>query len=146
MPNSIHFDVGYYEKCSIKSWLVASEDLELACMYVYASLKSKEVSLWCDAEPHDDKKLDGKGKKRSGGTSSNWRKKTMSTSKLLLISMTIITVCLNEDCGLELSTVGPTIVTILHLLFQCLGHHLNARRRNPLLMQWLMCSGSQANQ
>ena len=66
VPNSIHFDVGYYEKRSIKSWLVTSEDLEL----MYSSLKSEEIPLWCDAESHDDKKLDGKGKKRRGGTSS----------------------------------------------------------------------------
>ena len=66
VPNSIHFDVGYYEKRSIKSWLVTSEDLELT----YASLKSEEIPLWCDAESYDDKKLDGKGTKRSGGTSS----------------------------------------------------------------------------
>ena len=132
VPNSIHFDVGYYEKPSIKSWLVTSEDLEL----MYASLKSEEIPLWCDAESHDDKKLDGKGKKRSGGTSSKLM--LMSSSKPLLTSMVIITVYHSEDCGLELSTVGPTIVSILHLLFQCLGHHLNARRRNPLLMQWLV--------
>ena len=65
VPNSIHFDVGYYEKRSIKSWLFTSEYLEL----MYLSLKSEEIPLWCDAESHD-KKLDGKGKKRSGGTSS----------------------------------------------------------------------------
>ena len=63
--------------------------------------------------------LDGKGKKRSGGTSSNWRKKMlMSSSKPLLTSMAIITVYHSEDCGLELSTVGPMIVSILVLLFQ----------------------------
>ena len=49
--------------------------------------------------------------------------------------MAIIIAYHSEDCGLELSTVGPMIVTIL---FQCLGHHLNARRRNPLPIQWLM--------
>ena len=36
---------------------------------MYSSLKSEEISLWCDAETHDDKKSDGKGKNRSGGTS-----------------------------------------------------------------------------
>ena len=66
VPSSIHFDVGYYEKRSTKSWLVTSEDLEL----MYTSVKAEEISLWCDADPHDDKKSDGKGKKRSGGTSS----------------------------------------------------------------------------
>ena len=68
VPSSIHFDVGYYETRSTKSWLVTSEDLEL----MYSSLKSEEISLWCDADPHDDKKSDGKGKKRNGGTSSRF--------------------------------------------------------------------------
>ena len=27
VPSSIHFDVGYYEKCSNKCWLVTAEDL-----------------------------------------------------------------------------------------------------------------------
>ena len=37
---------------------------------MYASQTSEEISLWSDADTYDDKKLDGKGKKRSGGTSS----------------------------------------------------------------------------
>ena len=65
VPSSIHFDIGYYEKRSTKCWLVTAEDLE--CMYT--TLKSEEISLWCDAEPHD-KKSDGKSKKRNGSTSS----------------------------------------------------------------------------
>ena len=52
----------------------------------------------------------------------------MSTSESLLKSMGILTLNLNRDCGLELSQ----IVMILHLLFLCLGLHLNAIRRNPL--------------
>ena len=66
VPSSIHFDIGYYEKRSSKCWLVTGEDLKL----MYTTLKSEEISLWCDAETHDDKKSDGKSKKRNGGTSS----------------------------------------------------------------------------
>ena len=53
VPSTIHFDVGYYEKCSSKWWLVTIEDL--AEMYSGA-----EMLLWCD----------GRRKKRDGGTSS----------------------------------------------------------------------------
>ena len=35
-------------------------------------LVDSHISLWCDTESHDDQKLDGKGKKRSGGTSSKF--------------------------------------------------------------------------
>ena len=66
VPSSIHFDVGYYEKCTSKCWLVNAEDLEL----MYETLKSDEISLWCDAETADDRRSDGKNRKRSGGTSS----------------------------------------------------------------------------
>ena len=46
--------------------LVTSEDLKL----MYTTLKSVEISLWCDADTHNNKKSDGKNKKRNGGTSS----------------------------------------------------------------------------
>ena len=63
LPSSIHFDVGYYEKCSNKCWLVTAEDLD----GMYASTKSDGISLWCDAEIQGDKKLEGRGKIKNGG-------------------------------------------------------------------------------
>jgi len=66
VPSSIHFDVGYYEKCSNKCWLVTAEDLD----GMYTNIKSGDISLWCDAETQGDKKVEGKGRKRNGGTSS----------------------------------------------------------------------------
>ena len=134
VPSSIHFDVGYYEKRSTKSWLVTSEDLEL----MYSSLKSEGISLWCDADPRDDKKSDGKGKKRNGGTSSRFEEEDVDEHFTTQRSMGILTVYLNKGCGLELSTVAPMIVTTLHLLFLCLAPHLNAIRRNLFLMRWLL--------
>ena len=66
VPSSIRFDVGYYEKRSSKCWLVTPEDLKQR----YSVLKTDEISLWCDAEVHDDKTSDGRHKKRDGSTSS----------------------------------------------------------------------------
>lgn len=45
---------------------MTSEDLKL----MYTTLKSEEISLWCDVHSHNDKKSDGKSKKRNRGTSS----------------------------------------------------------------------------
>lgn len=65
VPTSIYFDIGYYEKHSTKTWLLIS-DLELT----YPSLKTEGISPWSDAEPTDDKRPDGKGKRRNDSTSS----------------------------------------------------------------------------
>ena len=64
--------------------------------------------------------LDGKGKKRSGGTSSKLEEEDVDELFKILTDKhgDIITVYHSEDCGLKLSTVGPMIVSILHLLFQ----------------------------
>lgn len=51
VPSSIHFDVGYYEKCLSGCWLVTAEDLA----EMYSGLKTDEISLWCDAEVCEDK-------------------------------------------------------------------------------------------
>ena len=88
VPSSIHFDVGYYEKRSTKSWLVTSEDLEL----MYSSLKSEEISLWCDADPHDDKKSDGKGKKTYQNILTNLPVQLIITSTNRYYSMVCISV------------------------------------------------------
>ena len=61
MPSSIHFDVGYYEKRSSKCWLVNADDLKA----MYASMKSDEISLWCDSESCGDKR-----KRKDSGSSS----------------------------------------------------------------------------
>ena len=66
VPSTTHYDVGYYEKRSSKCWLVTTEDLA----EMYSGLKTDEVLLWCDAEVSDDKRSDGRRKKRDGGTSS----------------------------------------------------------------------------
>ena len=50
VPSSIHFE--NYEKRTSKCWLVNAEDLEL----MYETLKSDEISLWCDAETADDRR------------------------------------------------------------------------------------------
>ena len=68
VPSTIHFDVGYYEKRSNKCWLVTSEDLD----GMYSSIKSDDISLWCDAETQgpSDKKSEGKGRRKTGASSS----------------------------------------------------------------------------
>ena len=97
---------------------------------MYSSLKTEEISLWCDAEPTDDKRRDGKGKKGVVAPHQSWRKRMwMSTSKRLQKSMGILTVYLNGDYGLKLSTAVPMTAKILHLLFLCLGLYLNTVKR-----------------
>ena len=100
------------------------------------SLKTKEILLWCDAEPHDDKNLIRWERKKSGGTLSMLEEEDVDEYFQTLTEKHkgIRIVYCNIDCGLELSTVVPTrtIVMILHLLFLCLGLHLNTIRRNLL--------------
>lgn len=54
LPNTIDFDIGYYEKRSCKCWLVTQEDLTL----MYGKL-GKDISLWCDAGQAKNKGVRG---------------------------------------------------------------------------------------
>ena len=62
VPSLIHFDIGYYEKRTSMCWLVNAG-------LMYETLKSDDISLWCDAETADDRRSDGKNREQSGGTS-----------------------------------------------------------------------------